>query len=96
MKLEYVETLTLAHPFVKGFDQIAYCMNDEEVRAAASGEISETVGKRKLEDIQGVEGSSPVYTTTFYIGLAIEPKQRAYNIAPRLLFPVTPAHSPIS
>lgn len=75
MKLEYVEALTLAHPFVKGFDQTLYCLSDDEVRACASGEVPEIVSKRKKEDIEGKEGGSTVYTTTFYIGLAIEPKQ---------------------
>lgn len=76
MKLEYVESLILAHPFIKGFDQVSYCLNEEEVHAVAQGEISHTVASRKKEDIEGKDGASPVYTTTFYIGLAIEPKQR--------------------
>jgi poly(A) polymerase len=75
MKLEYVDSLTLAHPFVKGFDQISYCLNEEEVHAIAQGEIPEGIAGRKKEDIEGKEGAYPVYTTTFYIGLAIEPKQ---------------------
>lgn len=78
MKLEFVESLTLAHPFVKGFEQSLYCLNDEEVRACASGEIPEAVLRRKKEDIEEKDGTSTIYTTTFYIGLAIEPKQRAY------------------
>ena len=77
MKLEFVESLTLAHPFVKGFEQALYCLNEEEVRACASGEIAEAVLRRKKEDIEGKDGASTIYTTTFYIGLAIEPKQRA-------------------
>lgn len=79
MKLEFVESLTLAHPFVKGFEQSLYCLNEEEVRACASGEVSETVLRRKKDDIEGKEGASTIYTTTFYIGLAIEPKQRAFS-----------------
>ncbi len=79
MKLEYVDSLTLAHPFIKGFEQVMHCLTDEEVRAAAHGEVSEAVAKRKAEDIEGKEGASTVYSTTFYIGLAIEPKQRAYD-----------------
>ncbi|KAI0722729.1 polymerase [Earliella scabrosa] len=75
MKLEYVESLALAHPFIKGFEQISYCLNDEEVRAVAQGEISEAVAKRKKEDIEGKDGASAVYSTTFYIGLAVEPRQ---------------------
>lgn len=78
MKLEYVDSLTLAHPFVKGFEQVSYCLSDEEVRAVAQGEISDAIAKRKKEDIEGKEGASPVHSTTFYIGLAIEPKPRAH------------------
>lgn len=77
MKLEYIDSLTLAHPFIKGFEQVSYCLTDDEVRAVAQGEISEAVAKRKKEDNEGKEGASTVYSTTFYIGLAIEPKQRA-------------------
>ncbi|KAF8076769.1 poly-A polymerase [Lyophyllum atratum] len=84
MKLEYVDSLTLAHPFIKGFDQISYCLSEEEVQAVAQGEISDAVANRKKEDIEGKEGASPVYSTTFYIGLAIEPKQPG-AIGPRRL-----------
>jgi len=76
MKLEYVDSLTLAHPFVKGFDQTSYCLSEEELRTVAQGEIPDAIAKRKKEDIEGKEGASPVYSTTFFIGLAIEPKQR--------------------
>lgn len=76
MKLEYVDSLTLAHPFIKGFEQVSHCLTDDEVRAVAQGEILEAVAKRRKEDIEGKEGASTVYSTTFYIGLAIEPKQR--------------------
>lgn len=75
MKLEYVESLLLAHPFVKGFDRTSYCLSPDEVGAIAQGDNSESISKRTLADIQGKEGASIVYTTTFYIGLQIEPKQ---------------------
>lgn len=75
MKLEYVDALTLAHPFIKGFDQTLHCLNDEEVRLCASGEVPEAVLRRKKEEAEGKEGASTVHTTTFFIGLAIEPKQ---------------------
>ncbi|KAJ7462038.1 poly-A polymerase [Mycena latifolia] len=84
MKLEYVDSLTLAHPFIKGFEQILYCLTDEEVRLVAQGEISDAVLKRKKEDIEGKEGGGVVYSTTFYIGLQIEPKQ-AGAVGPRRL-----------
>ena len=74
MKLEYVESLILAHPFVKGFDQVSYCLNEEEVKIVAQGETSDVIANHKKEDIEGKEGAGPVYSTTFYIGLAIEPR----------------------
>jgi poly(A) polymerase len=74
MKLELVESLTLAHPFVKGFDQVSYCVSDEEVRLVARGGTTEAIEKRKAEDLEGVR---PVYSTTFYVGLGMTTKQRA-------------------
>jgi poly(A) polymerase len=74
MKLEYVESLILAHPFVKGFEQVSYCLNEEEVKIVAQGETSDVIANRKKEDVEGKEGAGPVYATTFYIGLAIEPR----------------------
>lgn len=76
MKLEYVDSLTLAHPFVKGFDQVSHCLSEEELRTVAQGEIPDAIAKRKKEDVEGKEGASVVYSTTFFIGLSIEPKQR--------------------
>lgn len=84
MKLEYVDSLTLAHPFVKGFDQVSYCLSEEELRAVAQGEVHEAIAKRKKEDIEGKEGATPVYSTTFFIGLAIEPKPPG-SVGPRRL-----------
>jgi len=84
MKLEYVDSLTLAHPFVKGFDQVSYCLSDDEVRTVAQGEIPDVIAKRRKEDMEGKEGASSVYSTTFYIGLAIEPKQPG-AVGPRKL-----------
>ena len=75
MKLEYVDSLVIAHPFIKGFDQQVYCLTDEEVRVVAEGEFSPDLLKRKKEDCEGKEGRV-IYTTTFYIGLAVEPRQR--------------------
>lgn len=81
MKLEYVESLTLAHPFIQGFEQVLYCLTEDEFRGAAEGEVPEALAKRKKEDIEGKPGAKVIYTTTFFIGLAIEPKQRALNSA---------------
>ncbi|KAH9970107.1 Poly(A) polymerase central domain-containing protein [Lactifluus volemus] len=84
MNLELVESLTLAHPFVKGFEQVAYCVSDEEVRLIAQGETTKVIAKRKPEDIEGIEGARPVYSTTFYVGLGIEAKQPGSTVPQRL------------
>jgi poly(A) polymerase len=78
MQLEYVESLTLAHPFIKGFEQISYCYLEEEVQTVAQGDISDSIECQKNEDLEGKQGASTVYSMTFYIGLMIELKQRAY------------------
>jgi len=74
----------LAHPFIKGFEQVSYCISDEEVRAVAQGDNWESINKRKKEDIEGKETPSVVYSTTFYIGLAITPKNPS-DVGPRRL-----------
>ena len=74
-----LENLTaLAHPFAKGFDQVLHCLSDAEVHAVAQGILSETVSKQKKEDIEGKEGATTVYSTTFYIGFVVKPRLRAY------------------
>jgi len=75
MKLELIETLTIAHPFTKGFDQVAYCVSDDEIRLVAQGETTPVIAKRKAEDIEGIEGARTVYSTTFYVGSGIETRQ---------------------
>lgn len=74
MKLELVEQLQLVHPFVKGFEQLHYVIGEPELNAVTYGDISETVAKRTASDVEGVEGGKAVYSTTFYIGLQVEPK----------------------
>lgn len=84
MKLELVDSLRLAHPFIKGFDRVSNCLSDDEFRAVAQGEISDAVGKRTKEETEGQPGARTVYTTTFFIGLQIEPKLPG-SLGPRRL-----------
>ncbi|KAH7919537.1 Poly(A) polymerase [Leucogyrophana mollusca] len=84
MKLEYVDSLILAHPFIKGFEQISHCISDDEVRKVALGDVSDVIRKRTKAELEEVEGASTVHSTTFYIGLAIEPKQPG-AVGPRRL-----------
>lgn len=74
MKLEYVDSLILSHPFIKGFEQVSHCISREEVCQVAQGQISDAIAKRTKADIEGIEDASTVYSTTFYIGLLVEPK----------------------
>jgi poly(A) polymerase len=77
MKLEFVDQLEVAHPFVKGFEQKHYCLDDSEVRAVAQGDVSPVIEKRKEEDMKGTPGVSEVYTSTFYIGMKVADKKGA-------------------
>ncbi|GAA5918850.1 hypothetical protein JCM1841_002772 [Sporobolomyces salmonicolor] len=73
MKLEYVDSLVLAHPYVKSFDRTNYCLDEAEQRAVSIGEVPPTVDKRTEADLVPGQGGT-VWTTTFYIGLQIERK----------------------
>ncbi|KAG9097373.1 polynucleotide adenylyltransferase, partial [Ceratobasidium sp. 370] len=84
MKLEFVDQLEVAHPFVKGFEQKHYCLDDSEVRAVAQGDVSPVIEKRKPEDMKSVPNASEVYTTTFYIGMKVAEK-KAGTSGPRKL-----------
>ncbi|KAG8768308.1 polynucleotide adenylyltransferase [Ceratobasidium sp. 428] len=84
MKLEFVDQLEVAHPFVKGFEQKHYCLDDSEVRAVAQGDVSPVIEKRKEEDMKSVPNVSEVYTTTFYIGMKVAEK-KAGTSGPRKL-----------
>lgn len=75
MKLELVDTIDIAHPFVKGFDRTYYCASPDEVIAVARGEVPEAVSKRQKEELEGQEGAATVYATSFFIGLEIQPKK---------------------
>ncbi|KAJ7157963.1 Poly(A) polymerase central domain-containing protein [Mycena crocata] len=46
MQLEHVDSVTLVHPFTKGFGQILYCLTKEEMRHVAQGEISNALHLR--------------------------------------------------
>lgn len=78
MKLEPVDSLIRAHPFIHGFENVSHCRDETEVKAVAQGDISDAVASRKKEDIEGREGARTVYTTSFYIGLLIKPKPRKF------------------
>lgn len=93
LKLELVDMLVLAHPYVKPIDRVHYCKTDQEALDAAYGvfnpattfaltEGNMDVNHMELlkENGESTDGDDEqtelrkVYTTTFFIGLFIEPK----------------------
>ncbi|BFZ62109.1 polynucleotide adenylyltransferase [Saitoella coloradoensis] len=86
MKLEMVEQIGLAHPYVKGFDRVYYAGSEEEASTIVDGEIPANVLCEAADlsaelpvsassDAPKVEkdedGRIKVYTTSFYLGLEV-------------------------
>lgn len=73
MKLEFVDTVMLAHPFIKGFDRTNYCHSHAEQVEVSTGNITPEMMARTEADMVP---EFVYYTTTFFIGLMIERKPR--------------------
>ncbi|KAK4698596.1 poly(A) polymerase, partial [Phenoliferia sp. Uapishka_3] len=84
MKLEYVETIKLAHPYLKGFDQVSHCLTVPERELVARGDIPLEVSTRTEADLT-TEAAGTVWTTTFFIGLVIDRNPGASAKAPKKL-----------
>lgn len=76
MKLETVETVLLAHPFVKSFEKVYYCLSDEECKELSTGQVLPQVLQRTQEEVEGNPNLTVAYCTYWYIGLRIELKPR--------------------
>ncbi|KAI7855639.1 Poly(A) polymerase central domain-containing protein [Circinella umbellata] len=92
LKLELVDMLLLAHPYIHGFERVHYCLDERERLNVAKGifvpERTFPVGEGDADDRrkqqighsagysngQLLDTMEKVYTTTFYIGLYVEPK----------------------
>lgn len=89
MKLENAgdAMLEIAHPFIKGFEQVTYCLNEDEVRGAAQGEVTDEMRARTKESIEGKEddGARAIWTMTFYIGLEIKVRDKTTDKTKRKL-----------
>lgn len=87
-KLELVDLLQIAHPYIKGIEKVHYCFPGKESWDAAHGNFSiadrtftvdsstsEQDHIRSISFLSPEEKESlrPIYTTTFYIGLKVEP-----------------------
>ncbi|KAG9304179.1 hypothetical protein G9A89_019741 [Geosiphon pyriformis] len=73
-KLEVVDNLGLAHPFVNGFEKTHQFRSDQERSNIAHGNYNtNTINEGNIID-QTDQNVQYMYTTTFYVGLFIEPR----------------------
>ncbi len=70
-KLEVIDTLARVHPFIKGFDRTYYALTDEDQGSIVVGNPSEALQHRAAVDVKDNPNATPIYTTTYYIGLEI-------------------------
>ncbi|KAL8278722.1 hypothetical protein RQP46_008791 [Phenoliferia psychrophenolica] len=84
MKLEYVDTIKLAHPYLKGFDQVSHCITSAERDSVGRGDIPPAVLKRTEAELTE-EAVGTVWTTTFFIGLSIDRTPDASDKTPKKL-----------
>ncbi|KAG0146225.1 hypothetical protein CROQUDRAFT_657713 [Cronartium quercuum f. sp. fusiforme G11] len=84
LKLEEIETMDMAHPFIKGFSNTCYPLNKQEVLIVQAGEMPEAIANRTAEDVEGNPDAEVVHTCSFFIGLLVHPKP-AGHVGPRKL-----------
>ncbi|GAA5812195.1 hypothetical protein MFLAVUS_005645 [Mucor flavus] len=87
LKLELVDLLQLAHPYIKGIEKVHYCLSETECWDVAHGEFKfpqrafvidskmteeDHIKAMNLTD-EEIKSIRKTYTTTFYIGLKVEP-----------------------
>lgn len=70
-KLEIIDTLARVHPFTKGFDRTYYALTDEDQATIVVGNPPEALQQRTAADVKDDQNATPIYTTTYYIGLEI-------------------------
>lgn len=71
LKLELAYNVELAHPYIKSFEKVSYCISDEEQNMAAYGCTIPPKSERPwCED----SAFTTIYTNSFYIGLQMAPK----------------------
>jgi poly(A) polymerase len=83
-QLEYVDTLQLAHPFVDGTTRVNYCLSTEESHIVMTGEVPSDIASRTKEEYEEKPNVLKVYTTSFFVGLMIEPKDRECEHLPQI------------
>ncbi|KAJ1988055.1 polynucleotide adenylyltransferase [Dimargaris cristalligena] len=77
MKLELVDQIVLAHPFIKGFDRSTVCYTSQEAEDIKQGNFPASPSSAPENGENGTAEAGEtrtIYTTTFYIGLLIASK----------------------
>ncbi|KAK9464749.1 Poly(A) polymerase central domain-containing protein [Lipomyces arxii] len=54
-KLEWIDSIELAHPYVKEFDQVHYCSDEEEARRIADGEQLQAATTKEADLVQSAK-----------------------------------------
>ena len=82
MKLELVENLDVAHPYIKGFDRVVECHTEKERLDAHHGVFKPKKSSpitvtppAELDDSEKFEEPKTIWTTTFYVGLRVAKKE---------------------
>lgn len=98
LRLELVELLAIAHPFVKGFEKTVKCFSEQQAIDAGRGIFHHPQnGEKILEEsadsneslvdeksTEDTDDGKIVHTTTFYVGLSVE-KNQASGTGPKRL-----------
>ena len=81
MKLELVENLDVAHPYIKGFDRIIECKTETERQDAHHGNFKTKNDTHIVaplapepDDSEVFPEPKTIWTTTFYVGLRVAKK----------------------
>ncbi|KAI9482880.1 MAG: Poly(A) polymerase central domain-containing protein [Benjaminiella poitrasii] len=103
LKLELVDLLQVAHPYIKGIERVHYCFLGKECWDVAHGNFNYPERTFDLVDSNLNEADTfdflspeerqslvPIYTTTYYIGLKVEPATDETSRGPRKLNLVWP------
>ncbi|KAH9817241.1 Poly(A) polymerase central domain-containing protein [Melampsora americana] len=84
LKVEEIETVDMAHPFIKGFSNTTYALNRQEVSLVQGGDMPTEIASRIPQDYENRADVEVVHTCSFFVGLLVHPKPVGH-VGPRKL-----------
>lgn len=78
-KLERMDNLMFAHPYIKGFDKVIHYKTAVEKNDAAHG-IIHPPADEQTDGMEDSQEPKTMYTSTFYVGLDIAPRDRKLKL----------------